>query len=57
MYEEEKKNVYEDRSDEILESSVTARLLSFPNVDFSREGVFELDEDREADYFDPDTGN
>lgn len=32
VYEEEKKNVYEDRSDEILESSVTARLLSFPNV-------------------------
>lgn len=31
-------------------------VLSFPNVDFSREGVFELDEDREADYFDPDTG-
>lgn len=32
VYEEEKRNVYEDRSDEILESSVTARLLSFPNV-------------------------
>lgn len=32
VYEEEKKNVFEDRSDEILESSVTARLLSFPNV-------------------------
>ena len=32
MYEEEKRNVYEDRSDEILESSITSRLLSFPNV-------------------------
>ncbi|HBA47544.1 MAG TPA: rRNA maturation RNase YbeY [Lachnospiraceae bacterium] len=31
-------------------------VLSFPNVDFSREGVFEMDEDSEADYFDPDTG-
>ena len=31
-------------------------VLSFPNVDFSREGVFEIDEDNEADYFDPDTG-
>ncbi len=31
-------------------------VLSFPNVDFSEEGVFEIDEDREADYFDPDTG-
>lgn len=31
-------------------------VLSFPNVDFSEEGVFEIDEDSEADYFDPDTG-
>lgn len=31
-------------------------VLSFPNVDFEQEGVFEIDEDREADYFDPDTG-
>ena len=31
-------------------------VLSFPNVDFDREGVFEIDEDREADYFDPDSG-
>lgn len=31
-------------------------VLSFPNVDFDREGVFDIDEDREADYFDPDTG-
>lgn len=31
-------------------------VLSFPNVDFEREGVFEMDENLEADYFDPDTG-
>lgn len=41
VYEEEKKNVFEDRSDEILESSVTARLLSFPNVVItSHQGFF-----------------
>ena len=32
VYEEETRNVYENREDDILESSVTARLLSFPNV-------------------------
>ena len=32
VYEEETGNVYEDRSDDIMEHSVTARLLSFPNV-------------------------
>ena len=31
-------------------------VLSFPNVDFDREGVFDMDENQEADYFDPDTG-
>ena len=31
-------------------------VLSFPNVDFAEEGIFEIDEDAEADYFDPDTG-
>lgn len=31
-------------------------VLSFPNVDFGREGIFDIDEEREADYFDPDTG-
>lgn len=41
VYEEEKRNVFEDRSDEILESSVTARLLSFPNVMItSHQGFF-----------------
>lgn len=32
VYEEEQPNVFENREDEILDSSVTARLLSFPNV-------------------------
>ncbi len=31
-------------------------VLSFPNVDFEEEGVFDIDEDREADYFDPESG-
>ena len=41
VYEEETPNVFEDRSDEILEHSVTARLLSFPNVMItSHQGFF-----------------
>lgn len=32
VYEEESENVFENREDDILETSVTARLLSFPNV-------------------------
>ncbi len=32
VYEEEGRNVFENREDELLESSITARLLSFPNV-------------------------
>ena len=32
VYEEENDNVFENREDDILESSITARLLSFPNV-------------------------
>ena len=32
VYEEESENVFENREEDILESSVTARLLSFPNV-------------------------
>lgn len=31
-------------------------VLSFPNLEFSKEGVFAIDENEEADYFDPDTG-
>ena len=41
VYEEETKNIFEDRSDEILEHSTTARLLSFPNVMItSHQGFF-----------------
>ena len=32
VYEEEQPNVFENREDDILESSVTSRLLGFPNV-------------------------
>lgn len=32
VYEEETNNVFEDREDDILDNSVVARLLSFPNV-------------------------
>lgn len=31
-------------------------VLSFPNLEFDKSGVFEIEEDKEADYFDPDTG-
>ena len=31
-------------------------VLSFPNLDFETPAAFEIDEDREADYFDPETG-
>ena len=31
-------------------------VLSFPNLDYEEPGDFEIDEDMEADYFDPDTG-
>lgn len=31
-------------------------VLSFPNLDYAQPGDFEIEEDLEADYFDPDTG-
>ena len=31
-------------------------VLSFPNLDFAQEGCFDIEEAKEADYFDPDTG-
>ncbi|MBR1852350.1 MAG: rRNA maturation RNase YbeY [Lachnospiraceae bacterium] len=31
-------------------------VLSFPNMDFDTPGDFQLAEEREADYFDPDSG-
>ena len=41
VYEEETKNVFENRSHEIMEHSTTARLLSFPNVMItSHQGFF-----------------
>ena len=44
VYEEETGNVYEDRSDEIMQHSVTARLLSFPNVMItSHQGFYTLE--------------
>lgn len=48
VYEEEKKNVFEDRSDDIMESSVTARLLSFPNVVITSHQGFFTEEALEA---------
>lgn len=44
VYEEETGNVYEDRSDDIMEHSVTARLLAFPNVMItSHQGFYTLE--------------
>lgn len=44
VYEEEQGSVYEDRSDEILEHSTMARLLSFPNVMVtSHQGFFTVE--------------
>ncbi len=31
-------------------------VLSFPNLDFEEPGFYEVDEEAEADYFDPETG-
>lgn len=31
-------------------------VLSFPNLDFEQPGVFDIAEEREADYFDPESG-
>lgn len=31
-------------------------VLSFPNLEFEKEGEFLIDENNEADYFDPETG-
>lgn len=31
-------------------------VLSFPNMDFTEPACFDIDEEREADFFDPDTG-
>ena len=44
VYEEETQNVYENREDDILMHSTTARLLSFPNVTMtSHQGFFTVE--------------
>ena len=48
VYEEETANVFENRSDEILEHSTTARLLSFPNVIITSHQGFFTEEALEA---------
>lgn len=48
VYEEEDDNVFENREDDILESSITARLLSFPNVIVTSHQGFLTDEALDA---------
>lgn len=64
VYEEETNNVFEDRSDEILEHSTTARLLSFPNVMitshqgfFTREALTAIAETTLQNALDYEAGN
>ena len=44
VYEEETDNVFENREQEIMEHSVTARLLSFPNVIITSHQAFFTEE-------------
>lgn len=48
VYEEETKNVFENREDDILETSITSRLLSFPNVIVTSHQAFLTEEALEA---------
>ena len=48
MYEEEGSNVFENREDEVLQHSTTARLLSFPNVIVTSHQGFLTEEALEA---------
>ncbi len=48
VYEEESNNVFENREDDIMETSVTARLLSFPNVIITSHQGFLTNEALEA---------
>ena len=48
VYEEETDNVFENREDDILETSVTSRLLSFPNVIVTSHQAFLTEEALEA---------
>ena len=48
VYEEETENVFENREDDILETSITSRLLSFPNVIVTSHQAFLTEEALEA---------
>jgi D-lactate dehydrogenase len=48
VYEEEADNVFENREDDILQTSVTSRLLSFPNVIVTSHQAFLTEEALEA---------
>lgn len=48
VYEEESGNVFENREADIMEHSVTARLLSFPNVIVTSHQAFFTEEAMEA---------
>lgn len=48
VYEEETHNVFENREDDILETSITSRLLSFPNVIVTSHQAFLTKEALEA---------
>lgn len=48
VYEEETNNVFENREDDILETSITSRLLSFPNVIVTSHQAFLTEEALEA---------
>lgn len=48
VYEEETENVFENREDDILQSSITSRLLSFPNVIVTSHQAFLTEEALEA---------
>ena len=48
VYEEETNNVFENREDDILETSITSRLLSFPNVIVTSHQAFFTEEALEA---------
>lgn len=48
VYEEETENVFENREDAILQTSITSRLLSFPNVIVTSHQAFLTEEALEA---------
>lgn len=48
VYEEETENVFENREDDIMQSSITSRLLSFPNVIVTSHQAFLTEEALEA---------